>query len=33
VFVVDSGMVLAAGDAAAEQLAWLATALGVSRAP
>jgi 3',5'-cyclic AMP phosphodiesterase CpdA len=33
VFVVDSGMVLAGGDAADEQLAWLATALGASRAP
>ena len=33
VFVVDSGMVLAGGDAAADQLAWLAGALEASRAP
>ncbi|MGH9214918.1 MAG: metallophosphoesterase family protein [Acidimicrobiales bacterium] len=33
VFVVDSGMVLAGGVAAAEQLAWLAGALRASRAP
>jgi 3',5'-cyclic AMP phosphodiesterase CpdA len=33
VFVVDSGMALAGGDAAVEQLAWLATALGASGAP
>jgi 3',5'-cyclic AMP phosphodiesterase CpdA len=33
VFVVDSGMDLAGGVAAAEQLAWLAGALGASRAP
>jgi 3',5'-cyclic AMP phosphodiesterase CpdA len=33
VFVVDSGMVLAGGDPGAEQLAWLATALGASQAP
>ena len=33
VFVVDSGMALAGGDAATEQLAWLAGALEASRAP
>jgi 3',5'-cyclic AMP phosphodiesterase CpdA len=33
VFVVDSGMALAGGDAGADQLDWLATALGASRAP
>jgi Calcineurin-like phosphoesterase len=33
VFVVDSGMALTGGDAAAAQLAWLATALGASPAP
>jgi 3',5'-cyclic AMP phosphodiesterase CpdA len=33
VFVVDSGMALAGGDAATAQLAWLAAALEGSRAP
>jgi 3',5'-cyclic AMP phosphodiesterase CpdA len=33
VFVVDSGMLLAGGEAAARQLAWLAGALEASRAP
>jgi 3',5'-cyclic AMP phosphodiesterase CpdA len=33
VFVIDSGMVLGGGDAAADQLAWLAAALEASQAP
>jgi len=33
VFVVDSGMVLAGGDAAADQLTWLAGALEASQSP